>query len=131
MQAPSNNLRETIGRRASEITDEDGLEVLLDDILIAVQNAASVGMPAPTDQEELAVVDAWASLASDAVAKFYAPASPWPRNVAGWTARAAARLRAIAQTLSGVLTRLGPGLGAKGSSIGVSFPWGIQISLSW
>lgn len=130
MREPDEDLRANVGRRAGDISDEEELESLLHDILLAVKNEAGVGSQVHPE-DELAAIEAWASLASDAVARFYAPASPWPRNVAGWSARAAGRLRAISTTLSGVLTPLAPALGAQSFSIGVSFPWGIQVSLSW
>jgi hypothetical protein len=51
--------------------------------------------------------------------------------VAGWSRRAVARLRSIVQVLSGPVARIAPTLGASSFAIGVSFPWGIQISLEW
>jgi hypothetical protein len=81
--------------------------------------------------EDLAAVESWASLASYAVAHFYAPTSPWPRDVAGWGKEAVEQLRSIAEKLRTALADAARFLGANSFSIGVGFPWGISVGLSW
>ena len=85
MEGPSDGLREEIGERLSTIRSEEELDGLLG--VLATEPALDVelsmsGDPADTAldddeaQEPLAVVDAWAGLASAVVGRFYAPASP-------------------------------------------------------
>ena len=80
---------------------------------------------------QLAAIESWAGVASNATARFYAPASPWPHNLAGWSQKAVARLRSIANTLKPALQALLGALRAVGFSIAVAFPWGISIGLSF
>ena len=82
-------------------------------------------------ETQMSAADSWASLASYPMARLSAPTSPWPRNVAGWGTKRGWTTERIANTLSAALRAIAPALGAQSFSIGVSFPWGIQISLSW
>lgn len=127
MRGPNDEFREYVWRRAEGIDSEDALSELLDEIEEAMRADVEPGDP----PDQLAAAESWASVASYPMARLSAPASPWPRNVAGWGTRAVGRLRRIANTLSAVLQPIAPALGAQSFSIGVSFPWGIQISLSW
>lgn len=129
MVGPSDDFRRYVWEQAEGVDNEDALSELLDQIEMAVREDGPVAPVAP--EEELAAAESWASVASYAVGRLSAPASPWPRNVAGWGTRAVGRLRSIANTLSATLSQVAPQLGAQSFSIGVSFPWGIQISLSW
>jgi hypothetical protein len=82
--------------------------------------------------QTLSAVEAWTGLASAAVARLYAPASPWPRRqFAGWAQSIAQRLRALAQRLGTVLRAVAHSLGAVSWSIGLAFPFGISVSLTW
>jgi len=134
MVGPSEEFRAEVWARAEEVDSEGALSELLHDINTALTQdvAPSEGL-APDPEEELAAADSWASVASYAMGRWSAPASPWPRRKkeAGWGVHAVDRLRAIARTLSEALRRVMGQLGATSFSIGVSFPWGIQISLSW
>ena len=125
MQGPDDDFREYVAGRSEEIDSEDALEALLADIENRVRGDLD-RPPAATLEDELGAIDSWAAVASHAVARFHAPASPWPRSVAGWGQRAAARLRGIAGVLSAALARLKTALGAASYSISVSFPWAFR-----
>lgn len=130
MYGPDDDFRADVGARAEQIDNEEALEHLLADIEDRV--ASDVEHDDGGDPEDdLAAIQTWASVASYAAARFYAPASPWPRSVAGWSQKAVARLQRIASTLSAPLRRVAAALSAVSFSIGVSFPWGISISLGW
>ncbi|MFL5517799.1 MAG: hypothetical protein ACJ8DJ_16700 [Gemmatimonadales bacterium] len=53
------------------------------------------------------------------------------RRLAGWAKGVAARLTRLAALLGGYLTKAQQSLKALSYSIGVSFPAGISVSLSW
>ncbi len=132
MDGPSEEFRNHVARRAEEVQSEEDLERLLGEIEEAVP--AYRGEPFPSEEDPLdvlAAVDAWAALASYAVARFYAPSSPWPGRLAGWERSAARRLRSIAAKLEPRLRAAAQFAQARSWSIGVSFPWGVQISLTW
>jgi hypothetical protein len=130
MDGPPSQLRDEIGVRAEEIQSEEELDRVLGEIENAISEDLSSGaLGDPLD--ELAAIDAWAALASYAVARYYGPASPWPRRIGGWSKGAARRLRGIAAKLRPPLQQAAQLTHASSWSIGVSFPWGIQISLTW
>lgn len=142
MNAPSSELREEIAKELDELTAavaardaEEYGEDQLDEILGIIENAVDKALQSDAQDEdehaELAAVDAWAGLASYAVARFYAPKSPWPWHEAGWTKRAPERLRRIASKLRPALERAARALGAASWSVSVGFPWGISIAVSW
>jgi hypothetical protein len=137
-------LRETV------LADVDGIESeeQLDSVLEMVESQIiyeleAEGLPADdpeafyslSDEEQatdvLAAIDAWASLASNVVGRFYAPASPWPRRLQGWAKSVAKRLRKIAGLLRAALQAVAQALSAASYSIGVSFPFGISVSIGW
>jgi len=130
MNGPSDEFREAVAAQAAEIQSEDDLERMLEVIEEQMEgDLAEGGDSDPLD--ELSAIEAWAGLASFAAARFYAPSSPWPRRIGGWSRTAVKRLRSIATTLQTKLTAVANHVGASSWSIGVSFPWGIQISLTW
>jgi hypothetical protein len=130
VEGPSDALREHIATRAEETESEEELDDVLSEIEDAMStDFATVESDDPID--DLAAIDAWAGLASYAVARFYAPSSPWPRRLGGWGKRAARRLRRIVSALEPRLKTAAQKTGASSWSIGVSFPWGIQVSLTW
>jgi hypothetical protein len=116
-----------VTRKADELTSEEELEKLLAEIDGALNEDADAGDPA----DDLAAIESWASLASYAAGRFYAPASPWPGNLAGWGTKAVERLRRIANTLADRLRAIVGVVGATGFSIAVAFPWGISVALNW
>ncbi len=127
MQGPSVDYREEVKRRLDDFNNEEALEGLLTEINGALNEDAEVGDP----ENDLAAIESWASLASYAAGRFYAPASPWPRDVAGWSTKAVERLRGIANTLAERLRTIVGVVGATGFSVGVAFPWGVSIALNW
>jgi hypothetical protein len=82
-------------------------------------------------EEALSVIEAWVSLASYATSRTYGPESPWVRGWAGWSGSVARRLRDICGLLERKLEEAARGLGADGCSIGMQFPWGVAVGLSW
>jgi hypothetical protein len=132
MQGPTEEFREHVREIAEGVDSEDALTELLDEIEGEIRTdirETARGEAA----DELAAVEGWASVASYPVARFSAPASPWPpfNRLAGWGTKAVRKLRSITNTLKGRLQGIARDLGAESFSIGVSFPWGIQISLTW
>jgi hypothetical protein len=143
IDGPNDAIRSAVYEGASGIDSEDQLDALLETLEYQIASSSAEDYQIlqgysdrPPDEDEatalLAAVDAWASLASHAVAQFYAPASPWPgRGFEGWSKRVVERLRKIASMLRGALEVAVRALNAVGFSIGVSFPWGISISVGW
>lgn len=79
----------------------------------------------------LSAVDAWMSTASYVVGWIYAPQSPWPIGLTGWSPTIARRLRHFNQISHNILSRLRDNLGASSYTVTVSFPFGISVSLNW
>lgn len=131
MEGPSDEFRVYVWEQSQSIESEDALAELLEEIAERVGGDVETGLSEEDPEHDLCAVGSWASVASDVVARASAPASPWPGSIAGWGMRAVRGLRSVASTLSGPLGQVAPALGASGFSIGVSFPWGIQISLAW
>jgi hypothetical protein len=85
--------------------------------------------------EILAVAETWASIASYVVTEFYVEG---PRAVGSPLLRRAGMGKVVSAALIGVVRRLRPHVqrayartGASSYSIGLNFPWGIQLSLTW
>ncbi len=132
MQGPDAAFRRRLVERMDEVESEDELEGVLDEIDEALVADLALEEVYEQDPEEvLAAAEAWAGVASYAVARFYGPASPWPRNVGGWGRKAVGRLRRISARLVPPLQQVQQALGSASFSIGVSFPWGLSIGLSW
>lgn len=74
-------------------------------------------------------VEAWAGLMSYVVLETYGPHSAMRH--AGWYADVPRRLRRTCGRLSGPLRWVAGKTGALGFSVGVSFPGGVSVSLSW
>jgi hypothetical protein len=128
MREPDDDFRGWVASAVENVQSEDQLDDVLGEIEGKIE--ASLGDESDPAQTLDAVFE-WASVASYPIARFYAPASPWPKNVAGWGKKAVARLRRIAGLLRTALQAAAAALGAASFSIGVSFPWGISIGLSW
>jgi hypothetical protein len=152
MEEPSRDFREYISGRLEELAgteesqvEEDQVEELLQEIEKELdghlppegdEDAEGMARVTPADREEafaqLGAVESWASLASYAVARFYAPASPWPwKKLAGWSKGVAERLRRVAGLLLTPLKGVAYVLGASLYSISVGFPFGVAIGLEW
>jgi len=141
MDGPSDKVRSSLIEPILGVADEPDeeaerrLEATLDEIggLLEGDLVPSdwAELNEETAMDQLAAIDAWAALISSAVARVYAPASPWHRGVAGWAKSVAARLRWLTYLLLIPLKAVAAALGANSYSIGVSFPWGISVGLSW
>ena len=91
--------------------------------------------------EELAAIDEWAGLASHVVQAFYGPGSDskfddfmqWlgRDKLAGWSKTAVEKLRKIADALKHKLRIVAKQLGSISYSVGVGFPRGVSIGISW
>lgn len=139
MRAPSDTLRRyvatTIEGWPTDLPDER-YEDYLDDLLVRIEREMDDAMvAAPPEvmsveqaEDQLSVVVAWAGLISYAVARVYAPASPWPlHHVAWWAQTVVKRLVGMARKLWPVLQPAAersqpsafrspfPSLGASGS----------------
>jgi hypothetical protein len=139
MDPPTDELRSQVAVALDDLTreakegrpdGEDQLDEILGMIETRVEEALESG-PDEDEHSELAAVDAWAGLASYAIARFYAPNSPWPWHKAGWDKRAPERLRRIARMLQPPLEQAARMLRAASWSVSVGFPWGISISVGW
>ncbi len=144
MNGPDAGFRAEAGYQAEQLRDgddEEALEAALgrieEEILRDLDDGDYIrgelrGELSEADAwDQLAAIESWASVASGTVARFYAPASPWPRSVSGWSKKGAARLRSIANALKPALQQVVNALHAVGFTIGVSFPWGISIGVSF
>lgn len=129
------NLAETALRQIEDVLQADvsrdgRLGPVMEDML-AGRSMDLPGLDSAEASELLAVVQEWAGLASYVTARVYGPGSPMPRKLAGWSRGAVATLQRIANLLLVGLRTAGKALGAVTVSIGVNFPWGISIGLSW
>ena len=82
-------------------------------------------------RDVLSAVESWTSVISAAVARVYAPTSPWKRRIAGWAKEVANKIRWITNLLLAPLKGAAIVLGASSWSIGINFPWGVSVGLSW
>lgn len=141
MQGPQDGIRARVSVRADHADAEEDVETALAEIEAEMMAdlASDASLPAVDDlpaasdaaQSELVALNQWAALASYACARFYAPASPWPKSLAGWGQRVAARLQRIARALGARLQAVGRQLGVTSVSVSVNYPWGLSVSLNW
>lgn len=148
MEGPDREFRERIANRIDGLEAADDPEDELDNILAQIQELAALDRPgelAPGDEEaayqELAAIEAWASLASNAVQALYEARSPSLLDrakqklglvkEAGWSKRAPERLRGIARSLEPRLRAVCRVLAGVGFAVGVAFPGGISVSISY
>lgn len=132
MRGPDDRLRGWVAVQMDAVESEEGLEEALGVIDEELANDLSSEPYGGQDPAAvLAAVEAWASVASYAAARFYAPSSPWPRGLSGWSRRAVGRLRTISNRMVPPLRAACATVQAKGFSVGVAFPWGVSVSLEW
>ncbi len=137
MKGPDEGLRNEVAKLIDDLATEEDLYGILERIEGAVRDDAPGGPETEYEaSDELAAVDAWAALASDAVQALYAPGSlnllrRKGHDLAGWSKTAAEKLRRIADALRGALRAVARVLRAIAFTVGVSFPWGISISISF
>jgi hypothetical protein len=129
MEGPSDSFRAEIANEVARVETENQLDEILARIDAAIQ--ADLASPEEEPTRLIDGVTEWASVASYVVGRFYGPASPWPRDLAGWSEKAVGRLRQISDRLRNALAFALSGTGASSFSISVGFPWGISIGLSW
>jgi hypothetical protein len=130
VDGPSEDFRGNVAIRADAFESEEELESLLGEVAEEILRDLDSGESAEA-QDTLAAVISWTTVVSDTVARFSAPASPWKRRVSGWSKAVLDRMQQIAQMLLGSLTAAARALGASSWSIGIGFPWGVSVSLTW
>ena len=144
MLPPTDQLREEVAQKTedsiltnlSDQAQEERLESLLDDIDSRMNQSTTVideltQLTEDQAEEQLATIDAWASLISYAVARVYAPASPWPRRRAGWAQSMVRKLQKIVKRLQSLLAPVAKALHAIHFSIAIGFPWGVSVGMSF
>ena len=131
--------RDDFEQRASSVRGEAQLESLLESISATAMDELvplAEGADDPNAAENVLVsVEAWASLASYACTKFYFEGpnevgTPL-RRLGGWSKGVVSQLTQLAQRFGQMLSRAMRAIGATSYSIGVSFPFGISVGLSW
>jgi hypothetical protein len=131
--------RDDFEQRASSVREEAQLEMLLGSIgAIAMDELVPLAEEAGDQraaEEILVSVEAWASLASYACTKFYFEGpnevgTPL-RRLGGWSKGVVSQLTQLAQRLGQMLSQAMHALGATSYSVGVSFPFGLSVGLSW
>jgi hypothetical protein len=151
MVAPDDQFRQWVADEANRIY-EDGedqgvaeaeLANLLDMVAERFETAAFEADGVEADEggveagylRATAEVEAWLSLVSYVVARFYAPQSPfkrWPgRTLAGISVSVTRRLGRIARTAGGRLAQWSVLLRVDQVGISVQFPFGIGAGLGW
>jgi hypothetical protein len=150
VRGPSNGYRQTVFDRLKRLENvqegvrvvtprlETQLDEILSDIYGEISNAVersripkSGRMGRATADQTLTAVDEWASVASYAVSWLYAPQSPSPEKMAGWARAISDKLRTIVNALLTALAAAAKSLGALSWSIGLGFPWGISVAVTW
>lgn len=144
MQGPSDRIRNyvSVEMEAASASDEvtSGGEDTLEGVLLTIcaelesdidtSNLNAYTREDATDQ--LAAVQSWAALASQATAMLYAPTSPWRRQLAGWGKKIATVLQTIVNILYGAVNAAAKTLGAASYSLGSAFPFSaVSVSVSW
>lgn len=139
MEGPSEDFRREVAGRIRDIASreaETDVERLLDEIVERAGGDAS-DITAVSGESEaadvLAAVESWAALASSVVTAYYAPASllPFRGGVGGWSKGVPAALQKFSRMLQTPLRLSATALGATSWSIGVGFPFGVQVTLTW
>jgi hypothetical protein len=141
MIGPRDDFREYVAGRAHELETEDQLLELLAEIeREAHADAGVIDVPDETDEGDAAVafaedllasVEAWISIVSYALGVFYAPASPWRRDKAGWAKDAVEKSRALGEWLVKLCGDALRKVGVSSLAVGAAFPFGITVSASW
>jgi hypothetical protein len=130
MRRPSPDFRAHVAESVERLETEEQLDELLDEIERQIDQA-STERASPADVEYTAVLE-WTSIVSYAVARYYAPASPWPwGRKAGWDPKIGVRLEKLAGAFKKPMKSVLDKTDAVSFSISVGFPWGISVGLSW
>lgn len=136
-----NDYRSYVFDRAGAIVEEPQLEQLLDEMVGQAGDdlATNFGPPEEVEgeraEELLAHLEAWAAVASHATLEVYAgplrEVGALRRRLAGWARGVGARLTRMANLLSSYARAAMQALSAIEFSVGVSFPGGVSVSLTW
>jgi hypothetical protein len=131
--------REQFAVRMEAVKEEEDLEELLAGLTGAARDELARWQEpiqsADEAEEALVAVEAWASLASYACARFYVdgPAevgTRW-RRLGGMSKGVVSRLQKLAEEFAAVLREACRLLAAASFSISIGFPLGVSIGLSW
>ena len=136
MDGPSEDFRAYLVQQAERVESEDQLEDLLGEIeKSAERDVSGEGDVSEYNAEQatdlLAAVQSWSTVISDTMARFSAPSSPWRQGLAGWGKSLLRRLQRIVRILLTPLRLAAKTLQASSYSIGLNFPWGVSVSLTW
>jgi hypothetical protein len=128
MEGPSDDFRVELAHQLDMVQTEEQL----DNVLAEIEDALAVDAEQITESaDDVVAVMEWASVSSYAMARFYGPASPLRKDLAGYGKKAVKRLTSICDQLRGPLQAALRTTGASSFSISVGFPWGISVSLTW
>lgn len=144
MRQPAEGIRSNFARWSAELRTaedaqaENGLARILEHLSRHLhEEEPQKSFDSEQEAESVLVTaNAWAAIASHAMAEIYAPMSPFPRKLAGWSQDVGDQLQRIVRILhrhvQAAVSYLRPLWGILSFSIGVSFPWaGVQISLEF
>jgi hypothetical protein len=113
---------------ARESQSEEQLAAVLD----RISNAAYEDLARrSTAEDNLIGVDAWASVHSYAVARFYFEGPESLLRKGGYSERVAAELQKAVNTYGSHLRSAVAATGASAFSISVGFPFGVSVALEW
>ena len=92
MNGPGHDVRNEVFRRAESVKSEEEFEARVLAYIeqqLQREDPDSSSAEDEDDSDEMrGAVESWLSLVTQASLMFYAPASPWPRSVAGWGQKA-------------------------------------------
>jgi hypothetical protein len=141
MDGPSATLLLQIPILLADVSDlvDDSAEGRLTDALGVIETELGSDLAGGWDEtldedaafDLLGAIDSWASLISGAVARIYAPASPFKPGFGGWSKAIGKRLRWLTNLLLAPLRTVANVLNASSYSIGLNFPWGVSVGLNW
>jgi hypothetical protein len=141
MNGPSEPLRQAVVALSMDLDERPDLfaeqsllrifDIIGEEMNSDLERQEDLGDNRESAYDQLGAIDAWASVISTAVARMYAPTSPWRRKVAGWAKKVAERLRWLTGLLLTPLRAVAAVLGATSYGISVAFPWGVSVDLSW
>lgn len=134
MHGPSQEFRAKVmgeikERRLGEAgTDDEQTAAVISLISDEISGDVGVGdLEGQSPEDILAAVDAWAALLSDTMGRSVAPGSA----LAGWDADPLKRLRVAVNEFQVPLRSAATAFGASGWGVGIGFPAGVSVSVSW
>jgi predicted component of type VI protein secretion system len=129
------SIRDRVVQQVEQARGEQD-EGQLSEVLGGISNSAAIDLDrhlAAGDSPEalVAAVEAWASVHSYAISRFYFEGPQSLLRRGGFDKRVTRQLQRAAETFEPRLTAVVSALGPSGFSISVGFPWGISIALEW